>query len=82
MKVIAQRIWNEPAVCIGVITSLALLVINLIGENDWNFEAILAIIAPLASALGIRQAVYSPATVEKLTEPEPPAATTFQKERS
>jgi hypothetical protein len=76
MKVIAQRIWNEPAVCIGLLASVILLVINLIGENDWGFEEIIAILAPLASALGIRQAVYSPATVDKLTEPK---GTTFQK---
>ena len=76
MKVIAQRIWNEPAVCIGVLTTLILLGINLIGDNDWGIDNIIAVVAPLASALGIRQAVYSPATVDKLTEPAP---TTYKK---
>jgi hypothetical protein len=75
MKVIAQRIWNEPAVCIGVLTTLILVGINLIGDNEWGIDNIIAVVAPLASALGIRQAVYSPATVDELTKPD---GTTYQ----
>jgi hypothetical protein len=80
MKVIGQRVYNEPAAFIGLLVSLALLALALLTDADWDASTIAGIIAPLVSALGIRQAVYSPATVDKLTAPAPPpVATTYQK---
>lgn len=76
MKEIAKRIWNEPAVAIGLFTTLVLLVINLVGDNEWGFEAIIAVLAPLLSALGIRQTVIPAAKLDELTAPSP---TTYQK---
>lgn len=76
MKVLAQRIWNEPAVCIGLLTSLVLLALNFATGDDWSADAIIAILAPIISALGIRQVVYSPNTVEELTAPETPKVIT------
>jgi hypothetical protein len=57
MKVIINKLWNEPAAFIGLLTTLGLLVLNLIGTPDWSLQSIIAILAPLTSALGIRQLV-------------------------
>lgn len=57
MREIGERIWREPAVCIGLLVSLGLLVANLIGTPDWSAQGIIAILAPFASSLGIRQLV-------------------------
>lgn len=78
MKEIAKRIWNEPAVFIGFMTALALVVINLIGNNEWGFEQIIAVLAPLLSALGIRQAVIPTAKLDAKLD-ELTAPTTYQK---
>jgi len=60
MKVIAGRIWREPAVAVGLLTSVILVVLALADNADWNASVILGVIAPFTSALGIRQLV-SPA---------------------
>ena len=57
MKVIAQKVWNEPAVFIGLVTTLALLVLAFATTADWTAQTIAGIIAPVASSLGIRQLV-------------------------
>jgi len=57
MKAIGQRIWTEPAVCIGLVVTLGLLIWNLLGDTDWSIETIVGILAPFASSLGIRQLV-------------------------
>lgn len=67
MKVIAQRIWKEPAVFIGLLVSVGLLVVNLIGDPSWTAQEIVEVLAPFASALGIRQLV----TPAKKEEPPP-----------
>jgi uncharacterized membrane protein YdbT with pleckstrin-like domain len=54
---IARRVWHEPAVFIGLVTSAALAIITIATGDPWDTAAIIAIIAPLASALGIRQYV-------------------------
>ena len=75
MKEVMKRVWNEPAVFIGLLVSLALLVINLINGNI-DATAIISILGPLLAALGIRQAVIP---VNKLDELTAPAPTTYQK---
>lgn len=60
MKVIAERIWREPAVGVGLLTSVILVVIALADGSDWTASVILGVVAPFTSALGIRQLV-SPA---------------------
>lgn len=57
MKVIANKIWNEPAAFIGLLVSLGLLVVNLLGDPSWTAQEIIEVLAPLAAALGIRQLV-------------------------
>jgi hypothetical protein len=57
MKVIFTKLWEEPAACIGLVVSIGLLVVNLIGDADWSLQAIVAILAPFVSSLGIRQVV-------------------------
>ena len=57
MKAIAQRVWLEPAAAIGLLVTLGLLVLNLIGDDTWDAQTVIEVVAPLASALGIRQVV-------------------------
>lgn len=68
MKELAKRVWEEPAVAIGLLTSILLAVLNLVTDNDWNAEHIIAIAAPLLSALGIRPLVTPTRKVEELSE--------------
>lgn len=63
MGEIAKRAWREPAVFLGLLTSAALAVITIATGDPWDTAAIAAVVAPLASALGIRQLV-TPATGE------------------
>jgi hypothetical protein len=60
MKVIAERIWSEPAVAIGLLVSALLAVLAVLDDAAWDAQTIIGIVAPFASSLGIRQAV-SPA---------------------
>jgi hypothetical protein len=57
MREIAARAWREPAVFIGLLTSVALVVITLATGDPWDTDAIAAVVAPLAAALGTRQLV-------------------------
>jgi hypothetical protein len=56
MKAIAQRVWEEPAVAIGLLTSLALIALNLLGDDTDTVNWI-EVAAPLLAALGIRPLV-------------------------
>jgi len=56
MKVIAKRIWTEPAVAIGLLTSTVLLILAII-TNSFDASSIAGIVAPFLSSLGIRQLV-------------------------
>jgi membrane protein implicated in regulation of membrane protease activity len=65
MKEIARKVWEEPAVAIGLIVSIALLVGALLTGSDFNWETIVAILAPFLSALGIRPLVRPTAAIEE-----------------
>lgn len=67
MKTIADQLWREPAAFIGLLTTVALLVLALVDGADLDATQLIAIFAPLVSALGIRQAVTPAAG------PRPPA---------
>lgn len=70
MKVIAQRIWREPAVAVGLLTSVLLVVLALVDGTDWDTQTVLGVVAPFASALGIRQLV-SPAAGPRSSNEDP-----------
>jgi len=72
MKVIAQRIWREPAAGIGLLTTLVLLVINLVGTSNWDAATVLSVLGPFASAIGIRSVVSPAAGPRPLPEDEAP----------
>jgi len=57
MKPIAERIWHEPAAAIGLAFTVVLVVIAVATGAPWDASTITGIIAPLLSALGIRQLV-------------------------
>jgi hypothetical protein len=65
MKELGKRIWNEPAAAIGLLTTLILLVINIVGDSTWDAQSIIAIVAPLLSALGIRPLVKPTAKIDE-----------------
>jgi len=73
MQQLIQRFWKEPAVCIGVITSVILAILAVVTSASWNAETIVGIIAPTASALGIRSQV-TPFVGEHELTPEKQAA--------
>lgn len=68
MSEIAKRAWREPAVFLGLVTSIILAVITVATGDKWDTAAIVAVIAPLASALGIRQLVTPATEAAKPTE--------------
>jgi hypothetical protein len=68
VKVIARKLWEEPAAFIGLLTTILLAGLNVIGDDDWGIDNLIAVLAPLVSSLGIRQ-VVSPAAGPR---PEPP----------
>jgi hypothetical protein len=76
MKEIARRVWLEPAVMIGLAVSVALALLAVLGDAEWDAQTIVGIIAPLAGALGIRPLVTPTVKVdeqlEALTRPPPP----------
>lgn len=57
MKTIVQKIWNEPAVAIGLLASIILVLINVVADAEWTAELIIATAAPFVSSLGIRPLV-------------------------
>jgi hypothetical protein len=72
MQQIVQRVWKEPAVCIGLVTSIALAIIVIVSGDSWDLSAITGVIAPFAASLGIR-GVVSPA-IAKQDDTKPPPA--------
>jgi hypothetical protein len=57
VKTIVKQVWTEPAVAIGLLASLILLVLQFIGDNEFTADTIISIAAPFVTSLGIRQAV-------------------------
>lgn len=57
MKTIGSRIWLEPAVAIGFLVSLLCVLVVFTTNGVWDAGTVVAVCAPLASALGIRQVV-------------------------
>ncbi len=57
MSVLLKRFWREPAVAFGVLVAVALLVVKIIDGGAFTADDIASIAAPIAAAIGIRQAV-------------------------
>lgn len=55
MKTIVRRLWNEPAVVIGLAVSAALGAVN--AGEPWTAQTVAEVAAPFVSSLGIRQFV-------------------------
>ena len=68
MSEIARRVWREPAVFIGLLTTIALAVITLATGDPWDTATIAGVAAPLVAALGIRELV-TPAERPPSAEP-------------
>ena len=65
MKEIGKRIWYEPAVAIGLLLSVALFVVTLLNDADWDWNTILLVCGPLLSGLGTRALVKPTAKIEE-----------------
>lgn len=72
MKTIAKRVWEEPAVAIGLLTSVLLVALNLIGDDTDTINWI-EVAAPLLAALGIRPLVTPTGKIEEALEMKVPA---------
>lgn len=57
MRQIIELCWNEPAVAIGVLASVALAVLKMVNGGDLTADDLLAILAPLGTAAGVRPLV-------------------------
>lgn len=64
MKEIGKRVWYEPAVAVGLLISVALVIINLLGDTTWDVQTILFVLSPLLTALGIRPFVKPTAKID------------------
>jgi hypothetical protein len=61
--------WEEPAVALGVIAAAAVAVLNLASGGGLTAEDLLAILAPLAAAAGVRPLVTPARPVTAQPEP-------------
>jgi hypothetical protein len=57
MSEIARRVWHEPAVFLGLLATIALVIITLATGDKWDTATIAGVAAPLVTALGIRPLV-------------------------
>lgn len=57
MSEIARRAWREPAVFLGLASSIAVAVITIATGDPWDTATIAGVAGPLVSALGIRELV-------------------------
>jgi hypothetical protein len=73
MQEIVRRVWKEPAVAIGLVTSVALAIIVVVSGDAWNVSTIAGVVAPLGSALGIRTQVTPTGGKTKDAAPAPVA---------
>lgn len=60
MSRIIEALWNEPAVFIGFVTSVAILALKLLAGGGFGVEDVAAVLAPLGAGTAIRTQV-SPA---------------------
>jgi len=74
MKEIANRVWREPAVAIGLITTIALAVLAVVTGTNWDASVIVGIVAPVVSALGIRTQVTPVTGQHETPAPGPPGS--------
>lgn len=65
MSVVFERIWREPAVFIGLLTTIVLLVVAILTGASWDASVILGILGPLLAALGIRPLVTPVSNAKK-----------------
>ena len=70
MSEVASRVWREPAVFVGLLSSVALAVVNVVTGGPWDAAIIVGILLPLVEALGIRQLVYPAGEIK--TRPDEP----------
>jgi hypothetical protein len=80
VKPLLNKLWLEPAAFIGLVVTLGLLVLNILGDTDWSVETIIEIAAPLITGLGIRQLVVPTPKAAAGDVPAQPAGTTYRRD--
>jgi hypothetical protein len=73
MKEIGKKVWEEPAVAIGLLVSIVLLIGAIIEGTDWEWDNILVILSPFLTGLGIRPFVRPDTGQEDAPKPPPVA---------
>lgn len=69
MDEIAKRVWREPAVAVGLLTSIVLAIVAVVSGDSWDVSTIAGIAGPLVAALGIR-----PFVTPDMRKDKPPVA--------
>jgi hypothetical protein len=54
MRELWRRIWNEATVAIGFISTVALIIATAVTNAKWDAGTVVAVLAPLATALGVK----------------------------
>ena len=73
MIVVWERIRNEPAVFLGLLASVLILVLQLANQEMKGVDDVIEVLSPLASSLGIRQMVTPTAQLPGPPGGPPPA---------
>lgn len=79
MKAILHKLWEEPAAFLGLLASLLLVLLNVLGGETWTAETIVEVAAPFLTGLGIRQLVVPTPKAAAGDVPAQPAGTTYRK---
>lgn len=57
MKALAERFWNEPAFCVGVLGTLAMVALKVVGQRHsiHNIDDLAQVLTPLVAGLLTRR---------------------------
>jgi hypothetical protein len=78
MKTVLTKLWLEPAAFIGLLVTVLLTAGAFATDTDWDWEAVVAVLAPLLTGLGIRQTVVPTPKAAAGNVPAQPAGTTYR----
>lgn len=83
MKKLAERFWNEPAFCVGVLGSVAMIVLKVVAQKDaiHGLDDVAQVLTPVVAGLLTRRWVSPSLAGQPNTMVEPPEAEEPRKKR-